>query len=178
MVIHGSPSEAVRAFREHLLARAGHIADQADPATPHGDQVRITGVTIEYPDPARPFVRNGEPVTIRIAFDARQPVDDVVVAIALHATDGHVVFGQNSWGLGEHIRLEGSGEIAFELQSMTLLEGTYPLTVNIHARQGSEMYDTRDQLEHVDVLNAEGNFAWGVADLPVKLDLSKLGGHR
>jgi hypothetical protein len=57
-----------------------------------------------------------------------------------------------------------------------LLEGTYPLTVNIHARQGSEMYDTRDQLEHVDVLNNEGNFAWGVADLAVKLDLTNLRG--
>ena len=176
MVIHGSPSEAVRAFREHLLARAGHLADQADPTTRHGDIVRITGVTIEYPDSAAPYVRNGEPVTIRIAFEARQPVDDVVVAIALHATDGHVVFGQNSWGLGQHIRLEGSGEIAFELQSVTLLEGTYPLTVNIHARQGSEMYDMRDQLEHVDVLNGEANFAWGVADLPVKLDLTNLRG--
>jgi ABC-2 type transport system ATP-binding protein len=176
MVIHGSPSEAVRAFREHLLARAGQIAHQADPTTQHGDVVRITDVTIEYPDADQPFVRNGEPVTIRIAFEARNPVDDVVVAIALHGTDGHVVFGQNSWGLGQHIRLEGTGEIAFELQSMTLLEGTYPLTVNIHARQGSEMYDTRDQLEHIDVLNSEGNFAWGVADLPVKLDLTNLRG--
>jgi hypothetical protein len=138
--------------------------------------VRITDVAIDYPDPAVPYVRNGEPVTIRIAFDARQPVDDVVVAIALHGTDGHVLFGQNSWGLGQHVRLEGRGEIAFELQSLMLLEGTYPLTVNIHARQGSEMYDSRDQVEHVDVLNSEGNFAWGVADLPVKLDLTKLQG--
>jgi ABC-2 type transport system ATP-binding protein len=178
MVIHGEPSEAVRAFREHLLARAGHLAEQADPETPRGERVRITGVTIDYPDSERPYVRNGEPVTIRIAFEARQPVDDAVVAIALHATDGHVVFGQNSWGLGQHIRLEGTGEIAFELQSVTLLEGTYPLTVNIHARQGSEMYDSRDQLEHVDVLNSDGNFAWGVADLPVKLDLTNLRGDQ
>jgi hypothetical protein len=164
----------VRAFREHLLTRAGQIADSADPATKHGDVVRVTDVLIDYPEAGRPYVRNGESVDIRIRYEARRPVEDVVVAIALHANDGHVVFGQNTWGLGERIDLAGSGEITFQLQSVTLLEGTYPLTVNVHARQGSEMYDQRDQLEHLDVLNHEGNFAWGVADVPVKLDLSRL----
>jgi ABC-2 type transport system ATP-binding protein len=177
MVTHAKPSEAVRAFREHLLSRAGQLADQADPTTRHGDVVRITDVVLDYPEADRPYVRNGESLTIRISFEAARPVDDVVMAIALHANDGHVVFGQNSWGLGEKLRLEGRGEVAFQLQSVSLLEGTYPLTVNVHARQGDTMYDSRDQLEHIDVLNHEGNFAWGVADMPVKLDLSRLGGH-
>jgi len=52
------------------------------------------------------------------------------------------------------------------------------LTVNVHPRVGDAMYDTRDQLEHIDVVNHEGNFAWGVVDIPVKLDLSRLGGRR
>jgi ABC-type polysaccharide/polyol phosphate transport system ATPase subunit len=174
MVIHAEPSEAVRVFREHLLARAGQHADQVDPSRPHGELVRITDVFVEYPERGRPFVRNGERLTVRVGYEATQPVDDVVVALALHATDGHVVFGQNTWGLGERLRLAGRGEIGFELQAVNLLEGTYPLTVNVHAREGSEMYDSHDQLEHVDVLNVEGNHAWGVADMPVKLDLSKV----
>jgi ABC-2 type transport system ATP-binding protein len=171
MVTHAAPSEAVRAFREHLLARAGEIADAHDPTVRHRDLVRITDVDIEYPDPDRPYVRNGEPLTIRVAYEAKRHVDDAVMAFALHSNDGHVVFGQNTWGLGQKVRLEGSGSIGFELQSVTLLEGTYPLTVNVHARQGDAMYDMREQLEHVDVLNHDGNFAWGVADIPVKLDL-------
>ena len=175
MVTHAKPSDAVRAFREHLLTRAGQLADKADPTKRHGDLVRITDVALEYPDPDRPYVRNGEALTIRVRYEASEPVDDAVMAIALHANDGHVVFGQNSWGLGETLRLAGTGEVAFHLQSVSLLEGTYPLTVNVHARQGDAMYDTRDQVEHIDVLNTEGNFAWGVADMPVKLDLTGLG---
>jgi len=176
MVIHGEPGEAVREFREHLLGRAAEVLDKVEPTKKHGELVRVTDVAIEYPEADRPYVRNGESATIRIAFDASEPVDDVVVAIALHATDGHVVFGQNTWGLGEKVRLEGSGEIAFELQSVSLLEGTYFLTVNVHTREGARMLDIREQLDHLDVLNHDGNYAWGVADIPVKLDLSKLGG--
>jgi ABC-2 type transport system ATP-binding protein len=177
MVIHGEPSMAVREFREHLLVRAGEIRDRE--ATPEvGGDVRITDVTIEYPEADRPYVRNGEAATIRIAYEATEPVDDVVVAFALHATDGHVVFGQNTWGLGEKLRLAGTGEIAFELQSVALLEGTYPVTINMHTFEGARMLDIREQLDHLDVLNHEGNFAWGVVDIPVKLDLTKLGGDQ
>jgi hypothetical protein len=56
-----------------------------------------------------------------------------------------------------------------------LLEGTYPLTVGVHLLEGGEVLDWREQNEHVDVINTEGNHAWGVADLPVKLDLTRLG---
>ena len=41
---------------------------------------------------------------------------------------------------------------------------------------GTALHDLN--LEHVEVLNHEGNFAWGVADIPVKLDLSRLGGPK
>jgi ABC-2 type transport system ATP-binding protein len=169
-VIHAEPKEAVRAFREHLLDRAGQIAGgKDDPTRKHGDVVKITGVTIEYPDPSRPYVRNGEPVTIRVAYDAKRRVEDAVMAIAFHANDGHVVFGQNSWGLGHRLVLDGTGEVAFRMDAVRLLEGTYPLTVNVHPREGGEMFDSREQEEHLDVLNQEGNFAWGVADVPVTL---------
>jgi ABC-2 type transport system ATP-binding protein len=166
MVTHAAPSEAVRVFREHLLDRQG---ERLEPTAPRSTPVRIVGVDIDYPEAGRPFVRNGESLTIRIRYEAAQPVDDVVVAIALHSTTGHVVFGQNTFGLGKTLRLEGTGALAFELQSVSLLEGTYPLSVNVHPRHGDTMWDVREQLEHVDVMNHEGNFAWGVADIPVKL---------
>jgi ABC-2 type transport system ATP-binding protein len=178
MVIHGEPGEAVREFREHLLGRAAEIQEKVEPEKRPVGAARITNVAIEYPEPGRPFVRNGEPATIRIGYEATERVEDVVFAISLHAQDGHIVFGQNTYGLGERFDLDGSGEVAFELQSVCLLNGTYPLTVNLHTVEGGRMLDIREQLEHLDVINHDGNFAWGVADIPVKLDLGDLGGNR
>jgi ABC-2 type transport system ATP-binding protein len=176
VVAWGTPSDAVRVFREHLLA-GGHD-DEGDEAaeTAHGREVRIRSVKIEYPEPDRPYVRNGEALTIRIAYDALQPVDDAVFVFSLHGNDGHIVFGQNTWGLGHGLpTIEGPGEVSFTIASTTLLEGTYPLTVGVHSRTGGVVFDWWEQHDHVDVLNREGTFAWGVADLPVTADISRIG---
>ena len=177
LVAWGPPSEAVRVFREHMLA--GHPTDDGDGedgVADHGHDLRIRSVTVEYPEDGRPYVRNGEPLTIRIAYEALQPVDDAVFVFALHGSDGHIVFGQNTWGLGHGLpALEGPGEVSFSIPSVTLLEGTYPLTVGVHSRHGGSVFDWWEQHDHVDVLNVEGNFAWGVADLTVSADVSGIG---
>jgi ABC-2 type transport system ATP-binding protein len=175
-VAWGTPSEAVRVFREHLLAGT-HATDAASAEeTEHGRIVRIRSVDIDYPEAGRPFVRNGEPLTIRIAYEALQPTDDAVFVFSLHGNDGHIVFGQNTWGLGHGLpRLEGPGEVSFTIPSTSLLEGTYPLTVGIHSREGGVVFDWWEQHTHVDVINNEGNWAWGVADLAVTADVSRIG---
>ena len=38
-----------------------------------------------------------------------------------------------------------------------------------------DVFDWWEQQHHVDVINVEGGFAWGVADLQVSADLSKIG---
>jgi ABC-2 type transport system ATP-binding protein len=176
VVAWGTPSEAVRVFREHMLA-GGH-ADEGDVAaeTEHGRVVRIRRVEIDYPEAGRPYVRNGEPLTIRIKYDALQPVDDAVFVFSLHAGDGHIVFAHNTWGLGHALpTLEGPGEVSFTISSTALLEGTYPLTVGVHSKENGVVFDWWEQHDHVAVLNREGNYAWGVADLPVTADVSRLG---
>jgi ABC-2 type transport system ATP-binding protein len=177
LVAWGTTSEAVRVLREHLLAGGHEDADDTvEEQTAHGRELRLKKVTVEYPDPSRPYVRSGEPLTIRIAYDALRPVDDAVFVFSLHGQDGHIVFGQNTWGLGHGLpSLEGPGELAFTIPSVTLLEGQYPLTVGVHSRTGGRVFDWWEQQHHVDVLNVEGAFAWGVADLQVAADLSKIG---
>jgi lipopolysaccharide transport system ATP-binding protein len=115
-------------------------------------------------------------MAVHVGFEALQPTEDVVFALSMHSTDGHVVFGQNTWGLGERLpALLGTGEITFRFESLSLLEGRYPLTIGIHSSEGGQMYAWREQYEHVDVVNVEENHAWGLTDLHVKLDLSRLG---
>ena len=100
-------------------------------------------------------------------------IDDVVFAIAFNTVDGHVIYGQNTSTLGERLpTIHGIGELTFRVEAVNLLEGTYPLTIAVHLREGSEVLAWREQHEHVDVVNREGAMAWGVADLPVEIDLS------
>ena len=183
MVVHGTPSDAVRMFREHMLAgeherasAAAAVAADADAsASPvHGQRVRIRNVAIEYPEDRRPFVRSGEPLTIRIAYEAVDPVADTVFAVTFHSQDGHVVWGNNTWAAGHVLPpLRGMGEVAFHFPSVPLLEGTYPISVGVHGLD-SVMHDWREQHEHVTVVSREGVLSWGVADLPFEVDLSRL----
>jgi ABC-2 type transport system ATP-binding protein len=182
LVTYGTPSDAVRVFREGLYhASMEHerarleAEDEAPAGTREAERVRIRHVAIEYPEPTRPYVRNGEPMTIRIAYEALEPIADAVFVVALHTTEGNIVFGQNTFGLGEVLpTVHGLGEVAFTFDAVDLLEGTYPLTVGVHDRNGGTMYAWREQHETVTVVNVEKNFAWGVADLHVKADLSRL----
>jgi ABC-2 type transport system ATP-binding protein len=176
LVAWGAPSESVRVFRETMLAGGHDDAGDEDAETAHGRELRLRKVDIEYPDPTRRYVRNGEPLTIRIAYDALKPVEDAVFVFSLHGNDGHIVFGQNTWGLGHGLpTLEGPGEVTFSIASTALLEGSYPLTVGVHSRAGGAVFDWWEQHDHVDVLNNDGNFAWGAVDLPVTADVSKIG---
>jgi ABC-2 type transport system ATP-binding protein len=176
LVAWGTPSEAVRVFREHMLAGGHDEAGEREAEVEHGRLLRIRGLEIGYPEPGRQYVRNGERLTIRISYEALQAVDDAVFVFALHGNDGHVVFGQNTWGLGHGLpTLEGTGEVTFTIESVSLLEGTYPLTIGVHSRNGGSVFDWWEQHDHVDVLNIDGNHAWGVADLPVTADISRIG---
>ena len=173
MVLHGTPSEAVRSFREHLLMGDAERLDEEEADPGHDPRVKISKVAIEYPDEARSFVRGGEPLTIRVGYEAFTATDDVVFVVTFHGSDGHIVWGNNTWAAGVSLpTLHGTGEVAFRFPSVPLLEGTYPLSVGIHGVESGTVFDWREQHEHVDVVNRDGAMAWGVADLPVEIDLS------
>ncbi|HUF32048.1 MAG TPA: ABC transporter ATP-binding protein [Acidimicrobiales bacterium] len=179
LVIEGTPSEAVRTFRERLLLGATEAAEGADgakdDAPAHDQRVRITEVSIDYPEDGRPYVRNGEPLTVRVAYEAATAVPDAIFVMSLHGQDGHIVYGNNTWAEGIRLPpLKGAGEISFTFVSTPLLEGTYPLTVGVHGLEGGVVFDWREQQHHVDVINVEGKHTWGVVDVPFRVGLDKM----
>jgi ABC-2 type transport system ATP-binding protein len=187
MVVEGPPSEAVRVFREGLLLGAVDHAEAAastDGAAEESREapVRITSVAVDYPEADRPYVRNGEGLAIRIGYEAPEPVPDAVFVMSLHGTDGHIVYGNNTWAAGFRLPpLQGAGEVSFCFESTPLLEGTYPLTVGVHSLEGGLVYDWKEQQHHVDVINEDGKFSWGVVDVPLRVGLDRLAhvpGHR
>ncbi|CAN5727725.1 ABC transporter ATP-binding protein [soil metagenome] len=173
MVVHGTPSEAVRAFRDQMVAGGLGEGTEDQDAPEHDQRVRIRSVAIDYPVPGRPYARTGEAVTVRIGYEAVQPVEDAVFVLSLHTHDGHLIYGDNTWVQGHELPpLQGAGEIAFVFDSIPLLEGNYPVTVGVHSLHGGVMFDWREQQEHVDVVNPSE--AWGSVAVPTSVDLQHL----
>jgi ABC-2 type transport system ATP-binding protein len=176
MVAVGTPGEAVRAYREHLLRRQRYdevvALEDTEPeqetvsgASPSGEPgstqegkrnltVRITSVTFEYPDrDSKPYLVSGDPLTIRIRFEAMKPIADLVCGIAVYDTKGFVLFGWNTDLLGIDLGLvEGSGEVAFSVARLPLLDGTYPVTVGLHSHDEATVYDWSEQRHSFEVM--------------------------
>ena len=99
--------------------------------------VRIEHVTLEGPRGAAHVFRSGEPMTIRMRVVADRPVGDFAFGISIFSTDGACCYGTNT-----HIeemeprRFEGAGEVAFAIERLDLVGGTYKLDVAAHKRDG------------------------------------------
>jgi ABC-2 type transport system ATP-binding protein len=183
MVALGTPGEAVRSYREHLLQRQAYNEvvelglDETAPTAdePDGDEVddttlsvvergrrneqkrsfkiRITDVTFEPDKGGRPF-EPGEELVIRIGYEAAEPMDDVLVGINVYDMQGLVVFATNTLWLDAEVPvLEGRGDVAFSFDPIQLGDGTFPVTVGLVSNDTSTVYDWREQGFSFEVLN-------------------------
>ena len=99
--------------------------------------VRIEQVTLEGTrGPAHVF-HTGEPMTIRMRFNAVHPIDDFAFGISIFSADGVCCYGTNTTiEEMESESLEGEGEVVFAIERLDLVEGTYKLDVAVHKRDG------------------------------------------
>ena len=121
----------------------------ADPAPPDmfravegrwgSREVEIVGVDLVGPDgqPSHIF-QSGDPLEIRLRVHANQPVSDFVFGVGLFNADGVCCYGTNT-----HIEgavsgeLSGDGEVAFAIDRLDLVDGTYKLDVAVHRENGA-----------------------------------------
>ena len=122
-------------------------------------KIRIRDVTIEYPGSAlgRESLLPGEPLTIRVAFDASEATDDVQMGIAIHDEDGRHVFGTNTRMAGAPTSVSaGRGEAVFAFRQVPLLGGTYRITLGVQSTNEGTVYDWREQRYEFSVSNPTG----------------------
>jgi ABC-type polysaccharide/polyol phosphate transport system ATPase subunit len=80
---------------------------------------------------------SGAAVSVRMKVQAHQPTDDFVFGISLFNADGVCCYGTNTdLEDMEPDRLSGEVEVAFEIENLELVEGTYKLDVAVHKRDG------------------------------------------
>jgi ABC-type polysaccharide/polyol phosphate transport system ATPase subunit len=121
-------------------------------------RIRIRSLDIDYAaKPERRYLLPGERVTFRVQYHTDYEIDDAVFGISIydHAT-GRFLFGTNTNILGLDLgTLSGDGEVAFEVTSVPLLDGTYPVTVGIHSKDEATVYDWREQQAWFEVLSPD-----------------------
>jgi ABC-type polysaccharide/polyol phosphate transport system ATPase subunit len=101
-------------------------------------QVEILDVALldRAGQPAHVF-HSGDPMIVRLAIRAEQPVDDCVFGVALFNAEGTCVYGTNTEiDSIETQSLTGDAQVTVSFQALELVEGTYKIDVAAHKRDG------------------------------------------
>jgi ABC-2 type transport system ATP-binding protein len=173
----GTPGEAIRRFREHLLESGATMDIPAIP-DPTGQvpvvtavrRIMISSVDAEHPGSgSRPYLESTEPLVVRVAFEAMEATPDVVFSIALYDGEGNLVFRTDTEILETPFDAKvGSGRIEFLFDSIPLMDGTFYVNVGVQSK-GGVVYDWREQATSFEVMNP-GRSTGSVA-LPVHAEI-------
>ena len=177
LVAYAPPGEAIRVFKEGLLALDATPVPEAElpinvdidiaPARP---QVEITSVTVAHPGIGeRPYVVTGEPLTIGVEYSVHSAVDGAQFAIEILSDKDQTLFATRSSGSEEAMLLAaGVGSVTFCFDSLPLLDGRY--IVNIDVRDsGGVVIGIAEPACEFEVMNPSK--ATGVVALPMRIEV-------
>jgi homopolymeric O-antigen transport system ATP-binding protein len=98
--------------------------------------------------------RTGEPLVVRIAFEARERIARPVFGVAIYGEDGTYVYGPNTrfdnWSLP---CIEGRGTVEYRIDALNLLAGGYRLTIGMLEESAVTFYDVHDRRYRFDVVS-------------------------
>jgi len=188
LVADAPPGEAVRTFRETLqhsgLADPTVEAAEAEPAADESERatigrrmaaaathrVQITSVNIEHPGAlvGRQWLLPDEAMSIRVAYHANEPTDDLLFGIIIHDEEGNTIFGANTKIVEVPVPVaDGDGEVTFDFEHVPLLDGTYLVTLAIQSTDEGTVHDWRDQQYQFEVMNPARTA--GLVSLPLQV---------
>ena len=156
---------------------AGAAGPAAAPAEPRrrwgrGDAEVIGVAFLDAQGRRRHVFRVGEPWTVEIRYRAHQRIEQPVFGLAVHRSDGIHVCGPNtSFGGLDIPYIEGEGSVTYRVGALPLLEGSYDLSLSIHNRADTVMYDYHDRLYRFRVRRVGPGERYGLVSLGGVWDL-------
>ncbi|MHB8497244.1 MAG: Wzt carbohydrate-binding domain-containing protein, partial [Acidimicrobiales bacterium] len=159
--------------------RSGVTGAESSGFALHGRRDRglsITSVRFESPeDPERTIAMTGRPFTIRVGYHAERRFDDVLPGYTVYDHEGRFLFGANTkWFPAPSAVDAGDGEFVFELESVPLLDGDYPVTIGLLTEDEGTVYDWREQ-EYLLSVMSPGKFT-GLLLVPTKIETRQSSG--
>ncbi|MDM8518469.1 ABC transporter ATP-binding protein [Anaerolineales bacterium HSG6] len=107
------------------------------------EQVQLLGADNQ----PRDYYKTGESMTLAMHYQAKERIEKPVFGIAIHRSDGTHVTGPNTKFAKYKIsHIEGNGVVYFTVPALSLLEGTYYVTVVVCDDKTEQMFDYHDQL--------------------------------
>ena len=142
---------------------------EADQGTRWGSQeaeITFAGFVDEHGEPAS-LLTSLEPTTLRLEYDAHQPLQDVVIGFRIDTMNGFLVWGTSTRLARKTIGLmRGKGAVELEIEALPLLEGVFYLSVSVTDQAEVHEYDHWERAARFEVRQFGTNDA-GLFHLPV-----------
>jgi ABC-type polysaccharide/polyol phosphate transport system ATPase subunit len=88
----------------------------------------------------------GEPLTVEMAYEAREPVEEPAFGLGFFRRDGLFISGpDNHAGRLMLGNVEGRGAVRFQMDELPLVPGVYRMSAVIYDKDGVEPYDFHDK---------------------------------
>jgi ABC-2 type transport system ATP-binding protein len=177
MLGYASAAEAVKLYHDHLLTVApGSAITTSEPVSevPAYRPVSIASVDLEHPVAGtRPHLLPGEPLTVHVAFEAAEPVPDMVIAVEVHSQQGQLAFASDTEILDQHFDVPvGSGQADLIFDHIPFLDGAFSLAVELKSRMGV-VFDRRELLSF-EVMNPGRSRGTAALELRVEIKTASL----
>jgi lipopolysaccharide transport system ATP-binding protein len=160
-VYQGASPEAIHQYRRRMWSPPDR---QARPARRPGDVwIRAVRLIDGRGEPAEMF-RTGEAMTVRVSYEASGPLNRAHFGVDLHRADGVYCYGINTNMDGQDLGPLGErGAVELHLPFLSLLPGSYTLSVGIMDRDGIAPLDVQNHAHHFSV--AWDGRAYGVVHM-------------
>ncbi len=118
----------------------------ATPLAGPGEAPRLTDCTLESVTITPDRVATGEPISVKVRYRARKPIERPNLGVAIHRSDGVLCYGTSSAKAGVTTSaISGDGTATVRLPAPQLLPGRYLMTVALFDEDDLVKYDYHDR---------------------------------
>lgn len=162
----GNTEEVAQKYLWHSLSTGPEERTQDGRPRWGSGEVIVTSVRLlDGESQSQKAFYSGNPLTVELEYEAHERIEEPVFGLAIHRSDGVHVTGPNTEHMGHRLPpLKGAGQIRFYVPRLPLLEGTYYLSVAVHNRDDTKMYDYHHQLYEFRVMPG-GSEQYGLMSL-------------
>lgn len=140
------------------------------------NKAHISAAEIYQTDSHSQILSSGEQVTLKVAIQAKEDLDNVELGFLIRDRFGQDIYGTNTHHLNQTLSFKAGEEITvFFTLTMMLAPGDYTLTLALHSgiNHIDECYFWRDNYLQFKIAGIKGHLFSGICSFPTQLKIQK-----